>query len=284
MALGIRPDSPTVGLSMIELYDPATGTRAIGPSPTHLRARPESLLLPDGRVIAFGGEYTGNDPSSLVLTNAGTVQNVTQVADLFDPISDSWRPMSDMTRFIHYHNVSVLAPDGRVMTTAGAGSSGPFGDDDSVEAFEPPYLFWGIRPRIDSVSSTELEVGGTYSLQVSLTEQVTRVVLLGTRAVTHWVDSGTERYLTPAFSQNGPTATFTLSDDPAVSLPGYYILFAMVDDVPSHGIVLPIKANTPELFLRSLDVESGMFTAGWNSLGSNYLYPVEESPTLATGS
>ena len=194
VALGIRPDSPTVGLSMIELYDPATGTRAIGPSPTHLRARPESLLLPDGRVIAFGGEYTGNDPFSLVLTNAGTVQNVTQVADLFDPISDSWRPMSDMTRFIHYHNVSVLAPDGRVMTTAGAGSSGPFGDDDSVEAFEPPYLFRGIRPRIDSVSSTELEVGGTYSLQVSLTEQVTRVVLLGTRAVTHSL--GRQRHAT----------------------------------------------------------------------------------------
>ena len=170
------------------------------------------------------------------------------------------------------------------MTAAGTGSSGPFGDDDSVEAFEPPYLFRAIRPRIDSVSSAELEVGGTYSLQISLTEQVTRVVLLGTRAVTHWVDSGTERYLTPAFSQNGPTATFTLSDDPAVSLPGYYILFSMVDDVPSHGIVLPIKANTPELFLRSLDVESGMFTAGWNSLGSNCLYPVEESPTLATGS
>ena len=96
--------------------------------------------------LPSGAEYTGDDPSSLVLTNAGTVQSVTQVAGLFDPVSDLWRPMSDMIRFIHYHNVSVLAPDGRVIATAAAGTSGPFGDDDSVEAFEPPYLFRGSAP------------------------------------------------------------------------------------------------------------------------------------------
>ena len=48
--------------------------------------------------------------------------------------------------------VTVLVPDGRVINTGGAGltSNRSFaGDDSSIEAFEPPYLFRGVRPRID---------------------------------------------------------------------------------------------------------------------------------------
>ena len=108
-------------------------------------------------------------------------------------------------------------------------------------------------------------------------------MLLGTRAVTHWIDGGAQSYLTPTFTQVGPTVTFTISDNPIVALPGYYIFFAMVDDIPSHGIILPLKAKTPEITLKIFLVESGMVALGWNSLSSNYLYTVEVSPTLSTG-
>ncbi|MCI0541239.1 MAG: hypothetical protein L0Z50_39055 [Verrucomicrobiales bacterium] len=63
----------------------------------------------------------------------GIIPNCTQAADLYNPSSDSWRAMADMNRFIHYHNVTVLALDGRVIASGGAGltSNRSFAGDDS---------------------------------------------------------------------------------------------------------------------------------------------------------
>ena len=186
MTLGLNPETTNSDPRFVQFYDPELGSWQLGPNPTHLRQRPEALLLPDSRVLAFGGEYTGNDPSTLSLETAGGVIDVTRVADLFDPRSDTWRPLALMNRFIHYHNVSVLLPDGRVLATAGAGAGGLFGDDSSIEAYEPPYLFRGVRPQINSISSTSIPVGGSFTFDISRTSNLTEVVVIGGRAVTHW--------------------------------------------------------------------------------------------------
>ncbi len=233
----------------VEFYNPFTNQWSLGPNPQHLRQRPEAILLPDHRVLAYGGEYTGSNPASLVLKNAGTATSVaTNVADLYDPDTTAWRPLAGMNRWIHYHSVGVVIPDGRVIDTGGAGttSSRSFaGDDSSIEAFEPPYLFRGVRPQIDSVSSTDLVAGGTFTMQVSRTSAVTEVVLLGTRATTHWIDGGTQRYLSLSFAQTGSTVQATLPADPIRALRGYYLLFAMVDDIPSVARIVRITAGSP---------------------------------------
>src|SRR6266705_2558325 len=124
--------------------------------------------------------------------------------------------MADLNRFIHYHNVTVLVPDGRVIATGGAGltSNRSFaGDDSSIEAFEPPYLFRGVRPRIDWLSSTDLVLGSNFTLRVSLSEAVTRLVLISARATTHWVDGGPQRYLSIDFTQTGSLIEATVPGD-----------------------------------------------------------------------
>src|SRR5205814_8445957 len=134
------------------------------------------------------------------------------------------------------HSVGVLIPDGRIIDTGGAGTTSVrsfAGDDATIEAFEPPYLFRGVRPQIDSVSTTDLIAGGTFSMQVSRTSAVTDVVLIGTRATTHWIDGGTQRYLPLTFTQTGSTVQATVPSDTIKALRGYYLLFAMVDDIPS---------------------------------------------------
>src|SRR5262249_41798365 len=158
------------------------------------RQRPEAMILPGGKVLAYGGEYTGHGPPPVPLGIAGQVRNVTKVTDLYDPATDSWRRLADMNRFIHYHSVGALLPDGRVLDTAGAGNSGPFGRDQRVEAFEPPYLFRGVRPRIDALSATDLVAGQKFTMNVSFTSSATEVALIGMRATTHWIDGGTNRY------------------------------------------------------------------------------------------
>ena len=199
------------------------------------------------------------------LANAGTIPNCTKVCDLYDPASNTWRAMADLNRFIHYHNVTVLVPDGRVIATGGAGltSNRSFaGDDSSIEAFEPPYLFRGVRPRIDWISTTDLVLGSNITLRVSLTERITQLVLVSARTVTHWVDGGPQRYLSLDFTQNGPEVQATIPIDPVRFLAGWYLLFALVDDIPSIGKMVRITPTlAPSLRVPSVSITSTDSTA-----------------------
>lgn len=138
-----------------------------------------------------------------------------------------------MNRFIHYHSIAVLALDGRVLATCGAGGGLLFGNDASIEAFGPPYLFRGVRPRIANISTTDLVASGHFTMEVVNTTAVTKVALVGVRNSTHWVDGGPQRILPLSYTQNGSSLNVTLPSDTVRMLPGYYLLFAMVDDIPS---------------------------------------------------
>lgn len=262
MAVGIFPLLTNAATRFCEFYNPSNNTWTLGPNPRALRNRPEALILPDGRVLACGGQYSGTNPAPVSLTNAGTIPNCTKVADLYDPQNNSWRAMADMNRYIHYHNVTLLVPDGRVIATGGAGltSIRSFaGDDSSIEAFEPPYLFRGVRPRIDSLSTTDLSPGTSFSLRVSLTEAITSLVLVSARATTHWVDGGPQRLLYLDFIQSGSEVQAAVPSDPVRALSGYYILFAIVDDIPSVGRIVRIapaetaRPSLPSVFISSSD-------------------------------
>ena len=246
MAVGIAPTVTNGSTRFVEFYEPTNNTWTLGPNPRAIRNRPEALMLPDGRVLSFGGQYSGPAPASVATTNAGTIPYCTRVADIYDPASNTWRAMADMNRFIHYHNVTVLVPDGRVIATGGAGvtSNRSFaGDDSSIEAFEPPYLFRGVRPRIDFLSTTDLVLGSNFTAKVSLASAVTRLELVSARATSHWVDGGPQRFLSVPFAQSGSNITATIPNDPVKFLAGYYILFAMVDDVPSVGKIVRLTPS-----------------------------------------
>lgn len=275
MAIGIFPLATNAATRFCEFYHPSSNTWTIGPNPRALRNRPEAVQLPDGRVLSFGGQYSGPTPAPVPLANAGTIPNCTKVADIYDPTLNQWRPVADMNRFIHYHNVTLLVPDGRVIATGGAGltSNRSFaGDDSSIEAFEPPYLFRGVRPRIDALSTTELSPGTNFSLRVSLTERITGLVLVSARAATHWNDGGPQRFLSLDYVQNGDDVQGMVPNDPIRALSGYYILFALVDDIPSVGRIVRIapadiaRPTVPLISLTSSDnfaVEGGTNNAAF---------------------
>ena len=44
----------------------------------------------------------------------------------------------------------------------------------------------------------------------------------------------------PLFSQAGGEVTAIIPSDEAFALPGWYLLFAMVDDIPSEGRIVRV--------------------------------------------
>ncbi len=233
-AIGIYRGS-LVSPSMIELYDPGSGAWSLGANADVTRSQPEVALLPTGQVFVAGGKLEDSNPA--VSTNT---YGQTRLTDLYDPTTNTWRRCADMAWFREYHATTLLIPDGRVITTAGTGGPANPGVSNDVEAFEPPYLFRGIRPRIDGVSSMSLPHGGTLSLTVSRTNSVTSLALVGMSSVTHWVDGGLPLIVPVPFSQAGNTVTATIPSDANLAPAGHYLLFVMVDDIPSKAVVFRV--------------------------------------------
>ena len=76
------------------------------------------------------------------------VRGVVKWTDLYEPATGAWRRVADMGQFREYHAVSLLVPDGRVLTTGGTVIDFQnLPNSADVEAFSPPYLFRGVRPQ-----------------------------------------------------------------------------------------------------------------------------------------
>lgn len=235
-AIGIRrleqPSAP-----MVEFFDSVTEAWTPGSSPDRTRMQCEVVLLPDGRVLVQGGDQE---------TTAGPEPNVLGIVkrcDLFDPGSEAWRRVADTLVFREYHAVTLLVPDGRVVTTGGTRIKFQVGPTSSnVDAYSPPYLFRGVRPRIGSVSDTTPARGTTLSFDVFPETALTSVVLLGMQSTTHWVDGGIPRRVELPVSQSGTDVQVVLPSDQNALPLGWYLLFAMVDDIPSEGVVVRVDA------------------------------------------
>ena len=241
LAIGIR-GAATGNTDMGELYDPLTGTWTVTSSPQLKRLQTEVVALPDGRILVAGGETEADPPP------VPDVLGIVKWCDLYDPAQDSWRRVADLNWFREYHAVTLLVPDGRVLTTGGTYIKFQFGPQSAdIEAYSPPYLFRGVRPQITSISTTEPRRGQTIMLEIAPATQLTSVVLLGAQTTTHWVDGGIPRRLVLPVDQAGTSATTELPVDPSAIPLGWYLLFAMVDDIPSVAQIVRISPRLGDL-------------------------------------
>jgi len=236
-AIGARG---TAGSVMVEMYDPIAGEWSLGSSPEVVRSMPEVLRLPTGKILVAAGKNEGDGQAPGGYTNEF---GFTNFVDLYDPLSGKWQKLSPMRAAREYHAVTLLLPDGRVAVTAGSARPGrqpPPAANTEIEAFEPPYLFRGPRPQIISLSSRNFSNGETISLEIGRTAAPSAVVMMGMNAITHWMDGGVPRRLSLPFNQEGVRITCQIPDDPVLAMPGFYLLFVMVDDIPSEGEIVSI--------------------------------------------
>jgi len=234
LAIGIRT-GPADNSVMAEIYDPQLQSWRLTSNPGLVRLQSEVIALPDGKILVAGGE-TEQQPSPVP-----DVLGIVTWCDLYDPSLDAWRRVADMNEFREYHAVTLLVPDGRVLTTGGTRIKFTVGPTSSnVEAFTPPNLLRGVRPQITEISSSALTRGGEVRLTIAPSTRLTSVVLIGTGSTTHWVDGGIPRRIVLPVSQDGDEATVRLPENLSVLPLGFYMLFAMVDDIPSIARIVRV--------------------------------------------
>jgi hypothetical protein len=228
---------PTNSAEVIDLNQPAPGWRAVG-SMQFGRRQLNAVLLPDGKVLAVGGTSGPgfNDSTSPV-----------HEAELWDPATETWSVMARASAPRLYHSSALLLPDGRVLTTGGNGYT-------AAEAYEPPYLFKGVRPVITTAPS-RVPHGFAFSVTTPNAANIRRVTMVRLPSTTHGFDEN-QRFNELSFVTAPGALTVRAPASAADAPPGHYMLFILDgNDVPSVAKIFQLGGSPnplPSTFLLSV--------------------------------
>ena len=198
------------------------------------RAYNDLTLLPDGSVLASGGQATsdGVDARTGVLP-----------LERWDPATGTWTVLASTARAHLYHGAATLLPDGEVLLSGGQ-PRGTAADAISAERYAPPYLFAGPRPRISAAPAT-LPYGGRFTVATPDRARIASASLVRVRAGGEGPD-GNQRFVPLAVRDLDGTLSLDGPAGPAQAPPGTYLLFLLdADGVPSVGRTVLVGAATP---------------------------------------
>lgn len=203
-----------------------------------------ATLLPDGTVLVVGGADVGVPRRNEVVPDPvdpgfASASATVMEAELFDPVHGTWTTLARLQVPRSYHTTALLLPDGRVWI----GGSTPIGAEreTSIEAFSPPYLFRGPRPRNDLPYGAAVEHGSDVTIATPDAETVTRVTLLRCGSATHGFNSD-QRHVELAITDRGSTHLEVRPPPLDVASFGWYMLFLINSlGVPSHGVMVHVR-------------------------------------------
>lgn len=194
-----------------------------------------ATVLADGKVWANGGSSTGND-----------LVGARYDSETWNPATGTWTLGATATKARLYHSISMLMPDGSVLT-GGGGAPGPV-TQLNAEIYFPPYLYKtdgsgqpAVRPVIATAPSAATW-GQAVAVTMSDANPVTRMTLVRFGAVTHDF-SNEQRFQDVSFTQNGAGLTVTMPASANYAPPGFYMLFALdAQGVPSQAKIVRLGA------------------------------------------
>jgi hypothetical protein len=205
-----------------------------GPSLRLPRSYQNTVLLPDGSMVAVGGGI-GNTVAdgNYAVDPKGQQRRV----ELYSPVTKTWRLGPAQIEDRGYHSTALLLPDGRVWSAGDEKHplepDGGWALTDTAEIYSPPYLFKGARPRIASAPS-RVHWGQEFRVLADPRfPAADSAVLVAPGATTHGDDS-TQRVVKLAVRHAVPGAIDLVAPPTrAVAPPGYYMLFILHQGVPS---------------------------------------------------
>lgn len=208
----------------------ATNVTGVGQDRYHGSA----TVMADGKVFVSGGSFVSNVANGVAYT-----------AKIWNPANNGWTTAATAQKMRLYHSVSMLLPDGRVLT-AGGGAPGPVINLNG-EIYTPPYLYkqdmtgtLATRPSITSAPTT-----ATWGASITVTANVSgisKVTLVKTGSVTHTVDFD-QRFLNLNYTASGSTLKVTMPASANVAPPGYYMLFVFNSaGVPSVAKIIKLNS------------------------------------------
>lgn len=203
-------------------------------SMAYARSYNNSVVLPSGEVLVFGGQaypIAFEDLQSVVAT------------ELWDPETKVFTTLAPMRVPRNYHSVALLMPDGRVFV----GGGGLCGDCDTnhadAEIFTPPYLLNAdgsdaIRPVITQAPASA-QHGAT--ITVSTDSSIGQFALVRLSSATHSVNNDQRRIPVSFTGVGGNAYSLSIPSSRGVATPGYYMLFGMNSaGVPSVAKIIKI--------------------------------------------
>jgi hypothetical protein len=200
------------------------------PSMAYPRSFMNMTELPDGTVLATGGETD---------KNGGNIANAVYAGELWNSQTTGWQTMASMHTPREYHSTALLLPDGRVLQSGMGADFGNVPNETSAEFFSPPYLFKGARPTITS-APTQIHYGQPFAISTPNGASITSAVLIRAGAATHFFDQAT-RFVPVSFQVGGGGLTITAPVDGNAAPPGYYMLFVVNSaGVPSVAPIVQV--------------------------------------------
>jgi galactose oxidase len=207
------------GAYVLTINGSTVTTRKVAPM-ANPRAFHNSVVLPDGKVVVFGGQ---NFPVPFS-DNTAVLS-----AEMWDPATEQFTTMAPAAVPRTYHSVALLMPDGRVFTGGGGlCGTGCATNHFDGEIFTPPNLLnsdgsAASRPAITAAPAT---AANGESVTVSTNRAVSQFAIVRMGTATHSVDTDQRRIaLAPTTVSDG--YRLTIPADPGVALPGYWMLFAI---------------------------------------------------------
>ena len=193
------------------------------------------LVLPDGRVMAIGGNTSGKKFSDDGSVFAG---------EIWDPATGQWSVMDAMNIPRNYHSVALLQADGTVFAAGGGLTGGGSADHPDAQVFRPDYLFnrdGSLADRPDITTTDRAQYGDTISLQVTDGQAIERFNLIRMSTVTHSVNTD-QRLVPVSFSDlGGGDYALDMPVSGNIAPPGYYMLYALNSDgTPSEAAVIQL--------------------------------------------
>lgn len=236
--------------SSTEMIDLSAGTPSWTPGPLMSTGRIQmnAVILPNGNVLAEGGSVNNESPDTPGKT-----------ADLYDPVTNTFRSAGAAAYSRLYHSTALLLPDATVMSMgSNPGARGSY--EAAVEIYTPPYLFDANdrvittnRPSITAVSpASRVGYNALLSLSYTSTSAISAAVLVRPGSDTHAFDM--EQRLIglcgpapqqPACIGTNNTLNLTTPPNGNVAPPGYYMLFLLDSaGVPSKASFIQLTPYT----------------------------------------
>ncbi len=234
-------------------------------------------ILPDGTVLATGGNYNG---AGLIDLNTGVY-----AAELWNPVTGIWTTLSSMQKTRQYHSTAFLLPDGRVFSGGGGicGTCYQVGYlEKNIEIFTPPYLFkkdgsgqLAARPPITG-APTSVRYNSSFTITTPNAASIRQVSMIHIPSVTHSVNFD-QRRIPLTFSLAGNNLEATSPNNANLAPPGVYMLFIIDDQgVPSVAKMVRLAPQIAAPQITNASAGNGNATLNWTAVSGATGYVIKD--------
>jgi chitodextrinase len=232
LLVGGSPTSSDPAVTRVEVLDFNSGssTSPVVRTVSSLRHGRRFLLpvmLPDGKVVVFGGAAQRNT-------------NPVFAPEMFDPATETWTTLASASVPRVYHGVALLLPDGRVWTAGSTPARSSW--ELRTEFFRPSY-YTATRPAI-SGAPTVGDYGASITIPTSNASSITRATLLRLPDTTHHYDANMRCLFLNVQSRTSSSVTVEAPLNANLAPPGYYMVHILNSaGIPSIAEIIQIPGS-----------------------------------------